>query len=925
MRFYLPLLSSSIAALAFPQVAFAGTDPLYEPAPAWVEPVDLSTLETDSTKHVVVSDTQIRIEEGEHWQYVDKVVRIFGAEQLTKSGTVKAVWYPDKGDLIVHDISILRGGEVIDIVAGGERFEVIRREQRLEQAVVDGSLTATLFVPGLQIGDELRVTYSTTLSDQALGEEVQSQSYLWREPKNNADFARVQVSWPEGLEVSYKAWPQVDPVPIETRGGYDWINVTLPLPEAKEMPDDAPARFRQPSLLQVGTFADWGEVSSTMAPYYETTGALDGLDDLIARTDAIRAKYESELERAVAALDLVQKDVRYLLNGLAGGNYIPQDVSTTWDKKYGDCKAKTLILLALLDHLGIEAEAVLVDVNAGDAVQASLPIPGAFDHVLVRATIDGQFYYLDGTTTGADILLAGNVPGFQFALPIRESGAGIEPIVQVLPRVAETDMTMTVDASAGVDLPVLATFDIEFRGRDAALINAAADQLTDELKREFARRFSSKMEVVDVDLIKGESDSVARMVFQGIMPAVFEFDGGRGEFGDEDSFADVEFTPNRSRRDWREVPVSIGNPEASEFSIETILPGNLSEYELIGANQIEGTVAGRSITREVSLAGNSFNVLAKIANQGGEIAPEAVRTERRKAQSFARNEIKLLAPEDAPRLWRFALSKDRSELAALEQAYAKVIANDPKEADVYLSRAAFRFDTYDFAGSLADMDKVIEIEGAATYYSQRSTVYMQLLDYDAAKADLEEAYALDPTPGRAIDLAAVLLDMGDAAAAREAIEFEDGDEEVRQSLAYWMAHVDGLDGRPEEGLARYDEFLADDPNNASLLNNKCWQMGVWQAELDNILAVCTRAVEIGGSASAMDSRAMAYYRLGRLDEALGDINEALELDPDQAGSLLLRGFILLEMGNEEGRGDIAQALARSPDVAATYRKWGFDL
>ena len=75
----------------------------------------------------------------------------------------------------------------------------------------------------------------------------------------------------------------------------------------------------------------------------------------------------------------MQEDIRYLLNGLDGGNYIPQDVATTWEKKYGDCKAKTLILLALLDQLGIVAEPVLASVEAGNAVPVSLPLPGAFD------------------------------------------------------------------------------------------------------------------------------------------------------------------------------------------------------------------------------------------------------------------------------------------------------------------------------------------------------------------------------------------------------------------------------------------------------------------------------------------------------------------------------------------------------------------
>lgn len=379
----------SVLALSWSSLALAGDEPLYEPAPAWVEEVDLDTLERDPANVVGVRDIQIRIEEGRLWEYTDTVVRLSAANQLAEAGTLTAAWLPDKGDLIVHRIEIVRDGEVIDLVAAGERMEVLRREERLEERVIDGALTATFAVPGLQVGDDLRMTYSVTRSDQVLGDEVQSQAYLWRKPDGDADFARVLVSWPEALDVGYKVVPDAEIAPAETRGGHEWLNVTLPLPEADEVPDDAPLRYHLPTILQVGTFADWGEVSSVMAPFYSTQDSLDGLNDLIAKIEAIRSAHDTDLARAVGALELVQEDIRYLLNGLDGGNYRPQDVATTWEKKYGDCKAKTLILLALLDRLGIEAEAVLVSTDTGNAVPTSLPLPGAFNHVIVRAMIGG--------------------------------------------------------------------------------------------------------------------------------------------------------------------------------------------------------------------------------------------------------------------------------------------------------------------------------------------------------------------------------------------------------------------------------------------------------------------------------------------------------------------------------------------------------
>src|SRR5690606_2894277 len=125
------------------------------------------------------------------------------------------------------------------------------------------------------------------------------------------------------------------------------------------------------------------------------------------------------MERMAKAVRLVQDDVSYLLNGLDGGNYLPQGAEETWEKRYGDCKAKSVLLMGLLRHMGIEAEAVLVASRGGDALPELLPLPAAFDHMIVRARIDGTDFWLDGTSSGTRLSNIANVPAFHYALPLR--------------------------------------------------------------------------------------------------------------------------------------------------------------------------------------------------------------------------------------------------------------------------------------------------------------------------------------------------------------------------------------------------------------------------------------------------------------------------------------------------------------------------
>ncbi len=133
----------------------------------------------------------------------------------------------------------------------------------------------------------------------------------------------------------------------------------------------------------------------------------------------IAAAHAKPLDRAAAALKLVQQDIRYIYVGLNGGNLTPASADETWQRRYGDCKGKTALLLALLRELGIEAEPVLVNSNgADDGFDQRLAGPQLFDHVLVRAHIDGATYWLDGTMPAVVPPAARPVFPVQWVLPL---------------------------------------------------------------------------------------------------------------------------------------------------------------------------------------------------------------------------------------------------------------------------------------------------------------------------------------------------------------------------------------------------------------------------------------------------------------------------------------------------------------------------
>lgn len=914
------------SALAWTAPALAGEEPLYRPAPDWVE---VSELPADvSGPPLLLLDNQQRIEEGRLTEYLDRAIRIDNPQMLQNAGTVQARWLPDKGDLIVHRVEILRGGATIDLLAQGARFDVLRRELDLENRMIDGSYTATLPIPGLRVGDVLRVAYTATTSDQALKQEVQTVEALFSAPVE-AKQARIRISWPEGADIHWRATQGVELPAPEARDGFLTLGVSLPLAKRDDMPRDAPVRYRMPPLLQAGTFADWAEVSSVMAPLYRTEGTIAADGPIARQIAAIEAAHSGELARAVAALRVVQDEITYLANGLEGGNYIPQAPAETWDKRYGDCKAKSLLLLAMLREMGIEAEAVVVSSSSGDAVPELLPMPAAFDHVIVRATIDGQSYWLDGTTSGASMTTVHEAPPFANALPLRLAGADLVPIEMRPPQGFDLEAKFTFDHRAGLDVPMLYDAEFVLSGPGAAPFRGVIDQVSEEIYDEFVLGFAAaaigETQVVDSTITFDDEANRATVKIKGLMTSPWAWDRGQGSRPFDLVSDDFEFRPDRTRRAWQQIPVLLRGPLSQRYEITALLPEASEPYRIEGKTALDAEVAGVRMGRQASLDGATVSITDWVVWPGGELPADRIAAERAKAARLGPLQLKIQAPADVPRRFAFAGARDRSALEAVEQAYATLIADQPDKADPYENRARFRAMTFDRQGALEDFEKVLELDPSAWAYSQRADVLLDEGRLDEALADAELAFELDPGVATALFKADILSFLGRVDEAIALVEEQDGTPEERRSIAMALSDLDALAGRKEQGLQRIDDLLHERPGDPTMLNAKCWYQATWNMP-DGLAEACTEAVELADwSPPVLDSRALGYFRLGRYEDALRDLNAALSVSPELNPTLLMRGVVRRAMGDRGGEEDIRVALARSPSLERLYERFGIQV
>lgn len=931
------------ALLSSAGVAHAGDKPLYQPLPGWVVPapaLDVTRL-GDGDPMLQILDFQQRLEPGGMSIYTETAMRIATPQMLTEAGTLPLQWDPSHGDLIVHKVMILRGAEQIDLLARGARFTVLQRERKLEQAALDGLLTATLALEGLRVGDVVRFSYSVTRKDAVLGQQTATAAPLLFAPLK-VGFGRVRLLWPSALPVQWRSYA-AGPVaaaqpgaaaPAEPRtlpNGDRELVITFPVAKPPELPADAPQRYKPLALVEASSFGDWSRVAGAMAPYYRTEGTIPPDSPLGAEVARIAAASSDPRTRAAMALRLVQDQVRYLFRGMDSGNYVPQSPTQTWSLRYGDCKAKSILLVAMLRALQIDAEPALVSMEGGDLVASRLPSPLAFDHVIVRAVIGGKTLWLDGTQSGTRLEDLDDVPAFRTALPVRAEGATLIPIpVATLPVRPTQSVQVTLDSRAGPEYPAPFDFRADFYGQMAQTLRSIRSEID---KDKLADLVNGQITpVLGVHSAYGyrisydDASGGVTLSASGIAYPDWDFERGRQRINLDQTAGNLEFTPNRARSAWRDIPVAAGALSDVRIVRRIRLPAGGKGYTLEGQQKLPAEIAGRLMSRNVTIAGDSVTVDDRVFVGAGEVPAGQIATVRAEVARIKANPLTLVGAAEPARRWMTVkAARAGGALAPIIAGYDKAIAEQPEQADGYISRAWFYQTIYDRQAALRDVGKAIELAPTVDLYAQRAELHYTLRDEAAALADIKAALDLDPEAKSPILLLArIKAEKGEVDAARDLLlERVDRGGDAKAAWQFALAGVLGDAGDVDGALAILDEAIAAAPRNSGLYNSRCWVRGTHDRELDQALRDCNRAIELSeNSGASLDSRAMVHFRMRRFDEARADLDAALLANTEQADSLFMRGVIGRLQKAPGADADLAAARLISPRIDEQFARYG---
>ncbi len=921
----------AFATLPMAVPAVAGETIIYDAVPAWVEQADLKSVlaaAPNSNNFIVVLDRQTKLENGTEWGYSDVVVRGQSAQFLTEiAKLLNANWQPDQGDLIIHRLEIIRDGQTIDALEKGSKFQVIRQEKGLSSQQINGILTATTQIEDLQLGDMVRFSATISSRNPVLGGRTETAAGLSVQ-QIETDFDRIRILWPEKQPVNYKIFGKdVTPV-ITAKNGYSVMTLSAMAPKQPEFPKDAPNRFKTFPAVMTSGFASWPEVSRTAILQYETKGLIAPGSDLAREVEAIKAAHTGPMERSAAALRLVQDKIRYLYNGLGYGNYQPQSPQDSWRLRYGDCKAKTLLLLAMLHEMGIAAEPVLVAVNMQDAVTNFLPSFLAFDHIIVRAQVDGKTLWLDGTGSGSRLADLMDAPPHRYSLPLSREGSDLQPIAMNKPGRPYQDVILRYDQSAGLALPAFFEIDLKLRDSDAAELRALQTQGKPEAFKEALDKTVSKYVVeaivTDANLSFDEESSHAAIKAKGLSYLVWKKADGKFEHDIWSVIDDKKFEIDRKKAEWRSIPVDTGDSGYYREHTTITLPADQG-FSLDGKAVLAENFAGYQLDRATSLAGDSASFREEFYLTKLEIPADQISTEARKLTRVKNDSIKIVAPPAYSEKWQeMKAALASGKVREFTKTYDRIVASDPKNELRYRQRAYFYELIGDYVLAAKDLAEATRIEPSAANLQWRANL-LRLSDEKAAIAALNEALKLEPahedSVRELVDIHNLAKRPVQALAVLEAAYEAGLDDETSDVL---RAGINLAEGNVAEAISKLDVLLEDKSDDAWLLGTRCWYKALGNVQLESAIEDCTRSIQLSDTPSdKLDSRGAVYLRMGKFSEAIADFDAALKISPDNASALYQRGIAYAKSGHKEAsENSISAAIFVDRDIARTYDFYG---
>lgn len=363
------------------------------PVPRWTRDFDLSSLASADAPgqggvRYLLDDRQATVAGPE-----PAVFRRIAGEAVNQAGVGDLSAFTlqltnDYQRIYVHEATIIRDGETLQrvedlIISAGAAPSIDQETRQLSEV-----RSVVMRVPGVRPGDRVLMSYSLAGGHPLVGHGQAA----FADPVGAAfSHVRRTIRAPEGASsAALGAFAQ--PQRSTEAGVTEHVFLDGPAGATPSF-EDAPA-WRVGDWAMVSTTPDWTTVSEWGAELFTPVQS----DAVAAVAAEIAGQYAGDDARIAAALGYVQREVRYFAVLFGAGGYQPVHPDETLRLGEGECKAKSLLLMSILQAMGIDADVALVSSRIGPMLPELPPSETVFDHVIVTLIHDGRRLWLEPST-----------------------------------------------------------------------------------------------------------------------------------------------------------------------------------------------------------------------------------------------------------------------------------------------------------------------------------------------------------------------------------------------------------------------------------------------------------------------------------------------------------------------------------------------
>ena len=318
-----------------------------------------------------------------------------------ESASVRDVVVEENETYIIHRISVLRDGVLIDKIAD-TKIKVLDSENQSEGGVLSSNKKVNITIKDLRLYDVL-ITEDSRVKVFTDRDFMRKEflKYVYVTPSTYWAYGNYKFSFINDRKdpIAYKKAffrdeqgnvlePEINYLKQGERFVIEKENYINFFDSNREV---AP-------FIDFATDSNWIDLANYIAPLYEEIYNKASLKEfapkLVEKLDAITDKDE----QLQFAIDYVQNHVYYIFNADEMNGHKPQEPSVTYENKQGDCKAKSVLLKVVLDYINIDSSVVLVNFNTDHYIAHYLPSLLTFNHVILKINYKGETYFIDATS-----------------------------------------------------------------------------------------------------------------------------------------------------------------------------------------------------------------------------------------------------------------------------------------------------------------------------------------------------------------------------------------------------------------------------------------------------------------------------------------------------------------------------------------------